>query len=148
MHSDPIADMLTRMRNALFVGKKEVWVPYSRIKFEILSLLQKEGWIEAVEKVPVRSVKVPRSAKKKVRMRARFAQIKVGLKYDEQTRQPVIRSLKRVSKPSRRIYVGKDEIPNVLNGFGVAVLSTSQGIITNAEARKRGIGGEIICEVY
>lgn len=126
---DPIADMLTRIRNASMVKKADVLVPYSKIKFAIAQILEKEQYLKKVEVIE-----------------DKFKELKLTLKYDN--KKPVISSIKRVSKVGRRIYVGKDRIARVLNGYGISVLSTSRGIMTNKEAKKMGVGGEIICEVY
>jgi small subunit ribosomal protein S8 len=128
--TDPIADMLTRIRNAQAVKKPEVVLPFSKIKFNIAKILEKEGYLGEVKKE-----------------KANYGQIRIALKYDEEG-QPVIRSLKRISKPGRRIYATKDKLPRVLSGMGIAIISTSQGLMTDKEARKRKVGGEVICEVY
>ena len=128
--TDPIADMLTRIRNAMAVKKPEVLIPFSNLKFELARILKESGWIKDFEK-----------------QEDKFANIKVILKYDEDGK-PVINSIQRVSKPGCRVYTGKDELPRVLNDLGVAVLSTSHGLMTNKEARKQGLGGEILCEIY
>ncbi len=129
MMTDPIADMLTRIRNASMVKKSEVTVSYSNIKMAIAQTLVKEGYLEKVEKT---KDKIP--------------QLLITLKYDG--REPVIHSLKRVSKPGQRRYVKSGEIGKVLNGFGISVLSTPRGIMTNWEALRDKVGGEVICEVY
>lgn len=129
MMTDPIADMLTRIRNASMVKKSEVTVSYSKIKMAIAQTLVKEGYLEKVEKT---KDKIP--------------QILITLKYDG--REPIIHSLKRVSKPGQRRYVKSNEIGKVLNGFGISVLSTPKGIMTNWEALRDKVGGEVICEVY
>lgn len=148
MHSDPISDMLTRIRNASQVRQSEVWLPYSKLKLNILDLLAQEGWISSVERVsPAATGKISRAVKKSDQERARFEQIKVVLKYGED-RKPIARVLRRVSTPGKRVYVGKYGIPTVLNGMGTAIISTSQGILTGTEAKKRGLGGEVLCEVY
>lgn len=146
MHTDPIADMLTRIRNAQAVRKPEVLLPYSRIKMMILEIFARDGWISSVERITAHSQKLPRTAKKREHTINRFDQIKVVLKYNEDV--PAISSLKRISKPGRRVYVGKEDIPVVLNNFGMAVLSTPRGILTSRDALKQGVGGEVICEVY
>jgi len=128
--TDPIADMLSRIRNSLLVKKTEVSLPCSRIKFEIAKILEKGGWIEKAEKTP-----------------GKFNEIIIKLKYNED-KTPFITSLKRVSKPGRRIYLPKNKLPIVLNNYGVAIVSTSAGLMTNKEAKKKGLGGEIICEIY
>lgn len=128
--TDPIADMLSRIRNALLVKKTEVFVPHSRLKFEIATLMQKNGFVEKVEKI-----------------NEKFGLIKITLKYNADS-TPAISHIKRVSRPGRRIYLTKNHLPIVLNNYGVAVISTSAGLMMNFEAKKKGIGGEIICEIY
>lgn len=123
---DPISDMLTRVRNAYAVSKESVQVPTSNTKEAVLSILKKEGYIEDYSKDQ--------------------NMLNVVLKYDDA--KPVINSIERVSKPGRRVYVGKDEIPVVLSGQGIAVLSTSKGIMTGADAKAANLGGEVICRVY
>lgn len=128
--TDPIADMLTRIRNAQMARHDSVEFPASRIKIDILRILKEEGYIKDF----------------RVRREGPRRQVKVWLKYVE--KKPVLSGLTRVSKPGRRMYVGKHEIPKVLNGVGVAVLSTSQGVITDHQARRRGVGGEVLCFVW
>ncbi len=145
MHTDPIADMLTRIRNAQAVGKEYVICPYSKIKFALANLLKDEGWIEYVDRVP--AYKLPRKECVKYGIKNKnFEYIKIGIKYEHG--QPKIKSIRRISKPGRRIYVKKDELPYVRNDRGIAVISTPKGLMTNKQARKEGIGGEYICEVY
>lgn len=126
--TDPIADMLTRIRNASLVKKTEVLVPFSKIKEKVAETLVKEKYLE----------------EKEVIENGKF--LKLKLKYEKQ--KPVISHLKRISKPGCRVYVSKDEIPQILNGYGLAILSTSSGIMTNIEAKKRKVGGELLCEVW
>jgi len=132
--SDPIADMLTRIRNAMERQHKSVNIPYSSIKLEVAKVLQSEAYIQDFEVLE----ETPRKL------------IRVNLRYlgDRRTRKPVISGLERVSKPGRRIYVNKTEIPWVLNGIGVAIMTTSQGVMTGQEARRKGIGGEVLCRVW
>jgi len=130
MITDPIADMLTIMRNGLAVNKTEVRMPFSRLKNELARLLKDEGYISAYEKEENNSK----------------PQLKVVLKYENGS--PVIHSLKKISKPGRRIYRKKNELPIVLNNYGLAVVSTPKGLLTNHEAKKLGLGGEVICEIY
>lgn len=130
MMTDPIADMLTRIRNAQAVGKADVTVPFSRVKFEIAKLLVHEKYTESVEKTD-----------------DTFPQLRIVLKYDDQ-RQPAIRTIERVSTPGRRVYVKKGELPTVLSNLGVAIISTSQGLMTNKEAKRKQIGGELLCRVW
>ena len=129
--TDPIADMLTRIRNANSVGKSRVDIPASNIKTNIGELLKKEGFISDVKLVE----RKPQNM------------IRVYLKYGK-NEEKVITGLKRISKPGLRVYVDKDEIPRVLGGLGIAVISTSRGILTDKQARKEGIGGEVLCYVW
>jgi small subunit ribosomal protein S8 len=131
MITDPIADMLTRIRNAQLVKKTEVLIPFSNLKFEIAKILKHENYIADVEKSE----------------EAKFPQLKISLKYSEDG-QPVINSIRRISKPGQRVYVGSNKIAGVLNNLGVAILSTSAGLMTSKEAKRKGIGGEILCEVW
>ena len=129
--TDPIADLLTRIRNALMACHETVNIPHSKIKVSIVKILEQEGFISGqhvVEKDP-------------------FLTVKVELKYDS-NHVPAIRFLKRVSKPGCRVYVGRDEVPLVLGGMGINILSTSSGIMTGKQAVKEGVGGEVLCEVY
>ncbi|MDX1664272.1 MAG: 30S ribosomal protein S8 [Candidatus Promineifilaceae bacterium] len=132
--SDPIADMLTRVRNALLREHAAVTMPHSRAKEEIARVLQEEGYIEAYDVIEQEP----------------YPMLRLKLKYvgGRRDREAVITNLERVSKPGRRIYVGKEEIPWVLNGMGIAILTTSQGIMTGQQARRRGIGGEVMCKVW
>lgn len=130
--TDPIADYLTRVRNANTAMKKSVDIPASNIKVSLSQILKDEGFIKDFE-----VIKEEETIKKNIR---------VYLKYDQKTR--VISGLKRISKPSLRVYVGKEDIPKVLGGLGVAVLSTSQGIMTDKKARREGMGGEVLCYVW
>ena len=139
--TDPIADMLTRIRNRLRVKSSELILPYSKIKFGIAEILAREGWIG---KAKVIDIKKSVSSKGTP---AKFKQLRIVLKYDKD-KSPAIRTLKRISKPGRRVYIKKNKIRPVLNGFGMAILSTSQGLVTDKEARKKGLGGEVICEIW
>jgi len=127
--SDPIADMLTRIRNAQVVQKTMVLMPSSKVKVAIANVLKDEGYIEDFVVTQV----------------AGKAELKIGLKY--YAGRPVIERLERVSRPGLRIYKGKDEIPNVMNGLGVAIVSTPKGVMTDRKARATGVGGEVICYV-
>ena len=129
--TDPIADMLTRIRNANSVGKSRVDIPASNIKNNIGELLKDEGFISDVKLVE----RKPQNM------------IRVYLKYGKND-EKVITGIKRISKPGLRVYVNKDEIPRVLGGLGIAVISTSQGVLTDKEARKEGVGGEVLCYVW
>ncbi|MFH1890411.1 MAG: 30S ribosomal protein S8 [Candidatus Kuenenbacteria bacterium] len=146
MHTDPISDMLTRIRNAQAVKKTEVVLPYSRLKMAILDLLVKEGWLNAAKKITPDSYKDNINADKKEKI-VRFDRLEIKIKYNNDGTSK-IDSLKRVSKPGRRVYVDKDNIPVVLNHLGMAVISTSQGLMTDKEAKKKKVGGEVICEIY
>ena len=127
--SDPIADMLTRIRNAQMVGHSEVSMPASRLKSSIAQVLKDEGYIEDFA----------------LRDSGARKELRIGLKY--YAGRPVIERLERVSKPGLRVYKGRDDIPRVLNGLGVAILSTSRGVMTDRKARADGVGGEILCIV-
>ena len=129
--TDPIADMLTRIRNANIVSYQTVGIPSSNLKINIAKVLKSEGLI--------RNYKIMDSRQHR--------KIRIFLKYDEKG-EPVLEGLKRVSKPGRRVYTGKDRIPEVLNGFGINIISTSKGVITDRQARKMGVGGEILCSVW
>jgi small subunit ribosomal protein S8 len=129
--TDPIADMLTRIRNANIVRRQQVDIPGSKLKRAIAQILREEGFIENYQWLEdgVRRT------------------IRITLKYGP-GRQRVITGLKRVSRPGLRVYVGKDEIPRVLGGLGIAILSTSRGIMTDKRARREGVGGEVLCYVW
>lgn len=139
MMTDPIADMLTRIRNASMVKKAEIVLPLSKLKLEIAKIMEKEGWVGQTE-----VIKGDNQSKNKS---AAFDRLRIVLKYNEE-RQPRISSLKRISKPGARVYVGKDDLPRVLNNIGVAIISTPKGLMTNRDARKNQLGGEVICEIY
>ncbi|MDD8013207.1 MAG: 30S ribosomal protein S8 [Acidobacteriota bacterium] len=130
-HTDPIADMLTRMKNAIMAEKRDVAIPLSNTKLEIAKIFKAEGYIANFR---VEKAKVP-------------AQLLVELKYSGR-KQNVIEGLKRISKPGRRVYAQAGSIPKVLDGLGVAVISTSQGIVSGAECQKRNIGGEVLLYVW
>ena len=131
MLTDPIADMLTRIRNANLALHDTVEMPGSRLKADIARVLEEQGYIAGYETVTQDS----RST------------LVVKLKYDEDRRR-VITGLSRVSKPGRRVYANKDSLPKVLGGMGVAIISTSQGLLTGHDARRRGVGGEVLCTVW
>lgn len=128
--NDPIADLLTRIRNAQAAGHRTVSAPFSRIGLSIAQLFQQEGYVETAEHVD----STP------------FPTISIRLKYQGDV--PVITGLQRNSRPSQRLYVNAQSIPEVLDGFGVAVLSTSQGVMTGRHAQEAGIGGEVLCSVW
>ena len=130
MMTDPIADMLTRLRNAQNSRLGKVEMPFSKLKKAILDILQTENYVGKVETVET-------DGKKK---------IVIDLKYEG--KQPAIRSVKRESKPGRRVYCKKGDLPQVLNGYGIAILSTPNGLMTNKKAKAVGLGGELICSVY
>ncbi len=130
MMTDPISDMLTRIRNASAVKKPEIVLPYSTIKFSLAKILEKEGYVGKVEKTN----------------EGRFDQLRIELNYKDG--QTVIKKLARISKPGRRVYAKHNELPRVLSDMGIAVVSTPNGLMTNKDARKRHLGGEVICEVY
>ena len=129
--SDPIADFLVRIRNAQKAGFEYVDIPASKMKLSIARVLKEEGYITGYKFIKDKKQGV----------------LRIFLKYDE-NKTPVITGMKRISKPSRRVYVRCDKIPYVLNGFGIAILSTSRGIMHDREARKRRLGGELICSVW
>jgi len=129
--TDPIADMLTRIRNAIMASYDTVDIPNSRLKIDIIKVLKSEGFIKNYKIIPD----------------GRQGIIRIFFRYDD-NREPVIEGLKRVSKPSCRIYTKSDKIPQVLNGYGINILSTSKGIMTDRQARKMRVGGEILCSVW
>ena len=129
--TDPIADMLTRIRNAAHARHRRVDVPASKMKAAIAKILETEGYVQAV-----RSVEVKPQGK-----------IRIFLKYDD-NEGSVIQGIERVSKPGRRVYVSRDNLPRVMGGYGIAILSTSQGLMTGLHARQKGIGGEVVCQVW
>lgn len=135
---DPIADMLNRIRNALMVLHLTVSIPFSKLKYEIAKILEKEGFIEKVEKKGRKEKKV----------------IEITLKKEEiseesgEKMKPAISGLRRISKPGQRIYAGAKEIKKVRGGYGIAIISTPKGIMADKEARKKKLGGEIICEIW
>ena len=127
--TDPIADMLTRIRNAQLVGHTEASMPCSRLKLSIAKVLKDEGYIEDFA----------------VRDEGVHKELRIGLKY--YAGRPVIERLERVSKPGLRVYKGRNDIPRIMNGLGVAILSTSRGVMTDRKARADGVGGEVLCIV-
>jgi small subunit ribosomal protein S8 len=131
MTSDPIADLLTRVRNALKARHAKVDVPSSKLKLEIARILKDEGYILNYKQVEEGPAKL----------------IRIYLKYTAQN-TPVISEIHRVSRPGCRIYVGKEDVPRVLGGLGINILTTSQGIMTGASARKMGVGGEVLCQLW
>lgn len=131
--NDPIADFLTRIRNALLVGHDEITLPSSKTKVEISRVLKEQGYIQEYATAP--SAEGPGEA------------LTVRLRYDDD-RRPVLSGLKRISKPGRRVFVAKQDIPRVLGGMGTTIMSTSGGVMTGHEATKKGLGGEIWAEVW
>ena len=134
--NDPIADMLTRVRNSVMTGQTLVGMPSSKIKVEIARVLKEEGFIEAFEVVDGDI-----ATSKTLRLRLKY----VG---ERRQRRSVITGLERVSRPGRRVYTGKSEIPWVLSGMGIAIVSTPKGVMTGQRARQIGVGGEILCKVW
>ncbi|MBK12572.1 MAG: 30S ribosomal protein S8 [Crocinitomicaceae bacterium] len=132
MHSDPIADFLTRIRNGQMAGHKVVEIPASNIKKEITKILFDKGYIlsyKFMEEGPQGT-------------------IKIALKYHSKTRRPAITEMQRMSRPGLRTYRGADDLPRILNGLGISILSTSQGVMTEKEAKHLNVGGEVLCYVY
>lgn len=129
--TDPIADMLTRIRNAQAVHKTTVVVPYSKLKNNLAHILQQENYLAGIEKIEV-------DGKPALELKLRY--LPGG--------QSVIQALNRVSKPGRRVYAQKKLLPYVQNNFGIAIISTSHGLMTNKQARQKNLGGEVICEIY
>ncbi len=129
--TDPIADMLTRIRNANSSKHKTVDIPSSKMKLSIAEILYKEGYIKSFEEIADENQGI----------------IRITLKYDEKGKR-VIDGLKRISKPGLRVYANKEELPKVLNGLGIAIISTSQGLKTDKEARQLGVGGEVLAYIW
>ena len=130
--TDPIADMLTRIRNAMMARHSQVAMPTSKMREGIAKILKEEGFIQDYEILP-----------------GKFSSLLIHLKYTRERRsRPVISGLERVSKPGRRTYVGSQEIPRVRSGLGIAILTTPKGLMTGDQARRQGVGGEIICYVW
>lgn len=129
--TDPITDMFNRIKNAQAVNHQTVAIPFSKLKFEIAKVLEKQGFIEKIEKKGKKVKKI----------------IEITLKYDKD-KTPAISGIKRISKPGQRIYRPAVNIKKVRGGYGILVVSTSEGLMTNKEARKKKLGGEIICEVW
>ncbi len=125
--TDPIADFLTRIRNAQLARQTEVVLPYSKLKYAMAQVLEREGWIVGLASLDQNT------------------KLKLLLKFDHG--QPVITHLKRVSTPGRRVYVKRDQLPHVMGGFGMAIISTPKGLMTNREARQAKLGGEVLCEI-
>ncbi len=128
--TDPIADMLTRIRNGLQAGHTKVAIPGSGMKKQIAGLLQAQGYIKSYDTQP-----------------GKLGRDDIVVEFHENGKE-ILTGLKRVSKPGRRVYVNKEEVPKVLNGMGVAIISTSKGLMTDEEARVAGVGGEFVCEIW
>ena len=136
MINDPIADMLTRIRNAMMAGHAAVAMPSSNIKVEIARILKEEGFIEDF------------SVSEGEKPTQKTLQIKLKYAGERRSRKPVITGIERVSRPGRRVYTRHDEIPWVLSGMGISILSTPKGVMTGQRARQEGVGGEILCKVW
>ncbi len=132
MVNDTIADMLTRVRNANLARHQIVQVPATKMTKNIAAVLHEEGFVQSVEEIGENLAQ----------------QLLISLKYKGKTRQPVITALKRISKPGLRIYANRKELPRVLGGLGIAVISTSQGVMTDSKARSQGLGGEVLCYIW
>jgi len=134
--TDPIADMLTRIRNAVMVSQATVSVPHSKLKESIAQILKDEGYVDAFDVAAEEGV-----PQRTIRLKLRY----VGVRREKRA---VLTDLQRVSRPGRRVYVGKGEIPWVLSGMGVAILSTPKGVMTGQRARILGVGGEVLCQIW
>ncbi len=135
---DSISDMLTRLRNAYAVGHSEVVMPASNLKFAIANVLKKEGFVGEVESF----ISEENEAHKNIRIALKYEQVSTAV------RKPVIESIRQISKQGQRAYIKKNDIHKVRNGFGISIISTSQGVMTGKDARKKGLGGEVICELW
>ena len=131
--TDPIADLLTRIRNAIMAGHKVVEAPLSGLKKEIARILYEKGYILSYKVIDGENNQ---------------STLKIALKYNQKSKKPAIKKIQRASRPGLRKYIGVDEMPRVLNGLGIAIISTSKGLMTDKEAKKENIGGEVICYVY
>ena len=136
MNNDPIADMLTRIRNAMMAGHATVVMPSSNIKVEIARILKEEGFLESYEVLEGDKPAQP--------------SLKVKIKYagERRSRRPVMTGIVRVSRPGRRVYTRRNDIPWILSGLGIAIMSTPKGVMTGQRARQLGLGGEILCKVW
>ena len=132
MYTDPIADYLTRVRNAILANHRVVEIPASNLKKDITKILFDQGYILSY-KFDDSSVQ---------------GTIKIALKYNKETKEPVIKKIQRISKPGLRKYAGSNELPRILNGLGIAIISTSHGVMTGKQAQKENVGGEVLCYVY
>jgi len=131
--TDPIADLLTRIRNAIMAGHKVVEAPASNLKKEVARILFEKGYILSYKVIDGEG---PQGV------------LKIALKYNSKSKKPAIKEIQRVSRPGLRQYIGVDEMPRVLNGLGIAIISTSKGLMTDKEAKREKIGGEVLCYVY
>ena len=131
--TDPIADLLTRIRNAIMAGHKVVEAPASNLKKEVARILFEKGYILSYKVIDGEGPQ---------------GKLKIALKYNSKSKKPAIKEIQRVSRPGLRQYIGVDEMPRVLNGLGIAIISTSKGLMTDKEAKKEKIGGEVLCYVY
>jgi small subunit ribosomal protein S8 len=131
--TDPIADLLTRIRNAIMAGHKVVEAPASNLKKEVARILFEKGYILSYKVIDGEG---PQGI------------LKIALKYNPRSKKPAIKEIRRISRPGLRQYIGVDEMPRVLNGLGIAIISTSKGLMTDKEAKKEKIGGEVLCYVY
>ncbi|AZQ44989.1 30S ribosomal protein S8 [Nonlabens ponticola] len=132
MNTDPIADYLTRIRNAVRANHRVVEIPASKVKKEITKILFDQGYILSYKFVDSSAQDI----------------IKIALKYDRDTKESVIKDIQRLSKPGLRKYAGSKELPRILNGLGIAIISTSRGVMTDKQARSENVGGEVLCYVY
>lgn len=134
MINDPVADMLTRIRNALMVGKPTVEIPMSKLKVEIARILKEEGYVEDYQIIEQKPVSL----------------ISITLKYygSRRERRPVITNIERISKPGRRVYRGRRDLPRVMSGIGIAIVTTPKGVMTAQQARRERTGGEVLCYVW
>ncbi len=130
MYTDPISDMLTRIRNATAAKKGDLVLPYSKFKANLANMLLKEGFVSSVQEIT-----------------GKIKQLQIGLKYSTEG-DPVISGVKRVSKPGQRIYLSVEKLPRTNSGFGVTVVSTSKGLMSDKQARKAHLGGEVICQIW
>ena len=130
--TDPVADLLSRIRTAYMAKHDRLDVPASKLKLEVCRILKEQGYVESYQQLDGDTVK---------------RQMRIYLRYTPDG-EPLIRSIKRISKPGRRVYKGAEEIRPVLNGLGVGIISTSQGLLTDSQARQRRVGGEVLCEVW
>ena len=133
MYTDPIADFLTRIRNASLAGHKVVDIPSSKIKYEITKILFDQGYVLSYKHEKTKNGQ---------------GNIKIALKYNSQSNEPIIKKIQRISTPGLRKYSGSNEVPRILNGLGISIISTSKGLMTGKQAVKENLGGELLCYVY